>query len=307
MSAPRIVAVTTARNRRDLTLRFVRQFEVLDYPHRRLIVIDHGDDGTGESVRREFPRVTVLRGSGDVYWTGAMNVGLRHALLEGDWDYLWTVNDDAVLMPGVLSRLVEVAVERSRAIVGPRQMDGEDCQRVVSVGSSCVFRGYELLRLEGHGRRWEELGDATPRVVEVDAMPGNGVLWPRRVFADVGLFDEEHLPHYHADSDLVLRARAAGFEAVIATDAVMYDHRHRGMVATSLREAMWSERSDRRLASLRVLLRRHGPRSRVARVWLIGLQYVPFLLPGAVRERVRAWRRDTRAQAVRRRSSRMRA
>lgn len=298
---PLIVAVVAARNRRAMTLRFVRLFEALDYPRRRLVVVDHGEDSTAQAVRREHPHVTVLRASGDPYWAGATNVGVRFALEQTEADYVWTVNDDATFGADVLTRLVGVAVEGGgdgRRIVGPRQMNADDPGRVVSLGSSCVFRGYDLLRLNGQGRVWSEMEGATPRVLPVDAMPGNGVLWPRGVFEDVGWFDEDRLPHYHADSDLVMRARAAGYEAVIATDAVVWDHVRGGMVPGSLREAMFGERSDRRLASLRVLLRRHGPASPWARGRLLAWQYVPFLLPGGVRERVRAWRRRRRGEKV---------
>lgn len=285
---PLVYAVTPCRNRRALTLRFVERFAALGYANRRLVLVDDGStDGTPEAVAAAHPWVELLRGDGELWWAGATNVGVRHALERGA-DYVLTINDDATFGPDLVSRLVEASAGHPRRIVGSRLMNADDPERVRAVGTSCVFRGYDLLVLNGLDRRWPEWGVSLRDPHPVDTLCGNGVLLPRAVFEEVGLYDEEHFPHNHADSDLVLRARAAGFEPVVALGAVVYDHVRGGMVASTLREAVGSKRSDRYYPALRELLRRHAAGRRAAP--LLALQYAPFLLPRGLRERIRQGR-----------------
>jgi GT2 family glycosyltransferase len=60
-------------------------------------------------------------------------------------------------------------------------------------------------------------------VVYVEAMPGNGVLIHRSVFEEIGLYNEKMLPHYHADSEFVMRAVKHDIESAVTQRAIVYD------------------------------------------------------------------------------------
>jgi GT2 family glycosyltransferase len=289
-SDPSVWVVTPVHNRRAFTLRFVARFGRLDYANRRLVIVDDGStDGTAEAIAAEFPRVEVLRGDGSLWWAGATNLGVRHALERGA-DFILTLNDDATFEGDLIDRLIEAARTDPMRIVGSRQMHADDPDRIKAIGTTCVFRGYDLLKLNHLDAAWSAVRETMVDPWPVQTMPGNGVLLPRAVFERVGLYDAAAFPQNHADSDLVLRARAEGFRPVIALGAVVLDHQRPAMVARSLREAVWSPRSDRYWPALRELLRRYGPAGRMARWRLVAWQYAPFLLPASAREAVRRWR-----------------
>lgn len=47
----------------------------------KVIIVDDGStDGTEDMLREEFPEVEVLKGSGSLFWTAGVNMGIRHAL-----------------------------------------------------------------------------------------------------------------------------------------------------------------------------------------------------------------------------------
>jgi GT2 family glycosyltransferase len=289
---PLVVAAVAVRDRRELTCRFLDRFAALTHPNLGLVVVDDGSrDGTPEAVQAHPARARLLRGDGSLWWAGATNLAVRAALDMGA-AYVLTINDDATFGPDLVERLLAVARARPHAIVGSRLMCSDRPGRVRALGAAARFRGRQLYRLNFMDAEWSDLAARLGAPHPVDTLPGNGVLLPRAVFERVGLYDQRHLPHYHADSDLVLRARRAGFEAVVVPDAVVYDHRAEPRTM-SLLEAIASRRSDRYWRAVLTTIWRHGP-SRAALPWLAMLQWAPFLLP-------RPWQRAARSRLGRRR------
>jgi GT2 family glycosyltransferase len=72
-------------------------------------------------------------------------------------------------------------------------------------------------------------------IVAVDALAGNGVLLHRAVFEKIGLYEEHFLPHYHADSELVMRAKQAGLDAYIAPGLCLYNDFHESQKQTKVK------------------------------------------------------------------------
>lgn len=283
--APSVYVVVPAFNRCEKTLRFLQAFREVTYTNYRIIIVDDGStDGTAQSVELGFPDVILLHGDGNLWWSGGTNMGVRCALDHGA-DYILTINDDGVMQPDFLSRMMAVAQQNPRYIVGCRLQCQDRPDEVWALGSTAVFRGGELFRLNFAGQSWERIGASVPNPYPVDCLPGNGVLLPRAVFERVGLYDAHGLPQYHADSDLVLRARRAGFEAVVATDAVVYNHILEKPLVDNRIDLILARKSDRYWRAVRTLTKRYAPWGR--RTYLMARQYSPFFLNGPISRRVK--------------------
>ena len=274
---PLVVAVVPAFNRCDKTIHFLRQFAKVNYPNKRVVVCDDGStDNTRANILLNFPDVPVLSGDGNLWWSGGTNVAIHHALGMGA-DYILTINDDAHMEADFLDEMVKVARENPRYIVGCRIHRQDEPDRVWSIGASLVCRGYELFGLNFWGERWEAIKDRLPNPYPVTTMPGNGVLIPRRVFEEVGYYDQVHMPQYHADTDLVLRASAAGYAPVISLKSVLYNHIPTEPLVNNRRDIIFHKKSDRYWKAVWATLRRHGPFGK--RAWLLAMQYTPFFPP----------------------------
>ena len=275
---PRVVACVPAYNRRDWTLRFLEHAAEIDYPNLEIVIVDDGSsDGTAEAVTAQHPDVTLIRGDGNLWWSGGTNAAIRHALTELDADYILTINDDATFEPGFLKRMVEAALGDPQRIVGCRIQSQDNPDELWGIGTSCVFRGVHLYRLNFGMRNWAELAGRLPDPYPFDTMPGNGVLIPRAVFEQVGYYDERAMPQYHADSDLVLRAANAGFKPVIALDAVVYNHVNTVPLVDNVPDLLFSRKSDLNARAVWTTLMRHAPVSR--RVPVFAGIYLPFVTP----------------------------
>lgn len=116
----RLAIVTPVFNRRDLTLQCLRSIyrSNLDGIEMDIYIVDDGStDGTSEAIAHDFPKVHVIKGTGDLWFTGGTNVGVRKAL-EQDCDYILMINDDQVFDEDAIHHMIETAEKGKKRVVG---------------------------------------------------------------------------------------------------------------------------------------------------------------------------------------------
>ena len=217
MTPPLVTAVVPTRNRRELTLRFLARMAAQTYPALRIVVVDANSSyGTVAAIRQQHPPVTVVAAGDREFWAGATNRGVRRALAAGTY-YVLTINDDAVVAADYVERMVALAQQHDSAILGSRIDLLAEPGRIWALGTSTDWGTERLLRLAHHDDLASQLEPAVAQaeVLEAEAMPGNGVLIRQDVFRRVGLYDARWLPHYHADSEWVMRAVRRGLTAKV--------------------------------------------------------------------------------------------
>ena len=207
-------------NRREITLQCLQSLyadtTVQGWSGLHILVIDDGStDGTEAAIRTQFPTVEILKGDGNLWWTGAICQGMRHAFDQGG-DFIFWLNDDCIPSSGSLARMLETSLEKENAIVG----------------AACYLAESGALQptgAQGRRRKAAMLGALVP----VDEMSGHCVCIPRSVVEGVGFPDAIHFPHYHGDSSYILRATKAGFKAYLLGDAKVI---HPGLIKARLED-----------------------------------------------------------------------
>ncbi|HEY6795296.1 MAG TPA: glycosyltransferase family 2 protein [Kineosporiaceae bacterium] len=216
MADPRIAAVMTVHNRKDLTLACLDRLRAQHVPGTTLDVFvldDASTDGTAEAVIRRHPEVRLLRGNGDLYWGGGMQRALGAAMAD-DYDYYLWMNDDTTLDDGALSLLLGCELEVRERGHGPVIVVGST--RHPDTGELTYGGRVRLSRRRPLGWTLVEPG-SEPRPCET--MNGNTVLVPRAVVERVGTIDPAYVQQM-GDFDYGLRARAAGCEVWVAPGTV---------------------------------------------------------------------------------------
>ena len=195
----KIAVLMTCYNRVETTLRCLKSlFAQKSNAELSVFLVDDGSpDKTGERVKAVYPTVTIILGTGSLYWCRGMNLAWSTAGSEFD-AYLW-LNDDVELADGALAMLIADAdaTEWKGAIVGPF-LDGEG---KMTYG---VMENWKWI---------EPIG--TPRLTDGD-ISGNCVLVPRSVYERVGVIADCY-SHAYGDYDYSARMRKKGVPYYLAS------------------------------------------------------------------------------------------
>ena len=215
----KIYIVIPVHNRKALTERFLDCLAKQTFRNWTAIVVDDGStDGTSELIAAKFPDVCLLRGDGSLWWTGAVNAGIRHALLEASpQDAVLIINDDLEIDPVYLDRLYAVWQSTRKTLIGSVVVPIDDPDRIY-YGGERLDRWLAKSRWLNAGKRLSEF--SRDHRVEVSVLNGMGTLIPTPVFRDVGLYDDRHFQQC-GDTELPARASNAGYSLIVAYDAVV--------------------------------------------------------------------------------------
>lgn len=221
-----IYIVIPVFNRLQFTINCLNSLQAQSYPNYRVIIVDDGStDNTAAWLMEHYSDVLVLKGDGNLWWTGATNLGVQKAmeLSDNDNDFILTLNNDLEVKSDYLQQLVTVASEHPKALVGSVSVDFERPDIVHFAGTKWNSATAKYRPVFQNQLNYRELVDAHP-VVHTDLLPGRGVLVPISIFRKIGFYDQVAFPHYMADEDFSLRAKRHHYELLIATKAVVYNH-----------------------------------------------------------------------------------
>lgn len=211
MKKLKVVVTTPVHNRRELTLNCIRSFFQADLsgiePH--FIVVDDGStDGTSEAVGKEFPEVELIRGDGNLWYTGGTNAGLK-AAIRHDPDYVLAINDDTRFDPHFLQSMISTAAAHPRSVVGAVLVNWDEPEKIFQVAPKWSVWW-------GGNRHWckQTVHTVPDRPWKVELIVGNCVLFPADAIREVGFMDEKRLPHA-GDAEYTPRMRKAGWTLLI--------------------------------------------------------------------------------------------
>jgi GT2 family glycosyltransferase len=217
-----IYAVVPVHNRKALIERFLACMRRQTFRNFTVIVVDDGSsDGTSALIREKFPEVHLLGGDGNLWWTGATNLGIRHALTQaGEDDAILIINDDIEVDPSYLQALCHVWQETPNALVGSVVVDIKSPEVIYNGGHTVNWWTAKMRTLNVN----KLLADFDKdHCVEVSYLTGWGTLIPVRVFRDIGLFDERHFQQC-GDSELPVRAKNRGYRLFVSYAAIVKLH-----------------------------------------------------------------------------------
>ena len=218
---PLVVSVILNTNRRDDTLECLRSLERTTWPRHQVVVLDNAStDGSVEAIEASHPWVHLLNLTDNRGYAGNNNVGILWAL-ERNADWIMLLNEDTVVDPDCIRRMVEVADADPRiGIVGPMVFHFDSPDTIQSAGGR-LDRYWQASHIGANLRVQGQYAEPC----EVDWISGCCIMVRREVFENAGLIDDRYF-YYWEETELCIRARKKGWRIVHVPGAKLW---HKGV------------------------------------------------------------------------------
>lgn len=243
------------------------------YQHFTTVIVDHGTtDETSEKTLIDFPDAIVIKGNPDLWWTGAVNMGIQYALANGS-DRIMLLNNDCYMESKSLENLIKHTNDHSESIIAPVQYNWSTGEINTIAPYSSFLLGFPTR--PGPRKLTQKM--KKDEIISSDLIVGGrGVIIPSQIFELLGFFDENNLPHYGADHDFYLRAKKKGVKLLIATDSFVGVDDTKTTIAKlpyllSFKEfwnTLYDIRSHRNIFHVKALFKKHYP---ISHLYIIGV------------------------------------
>lgn len=216
---PGVYVVIPVYNRLTLTRRCLECLKKQTYPALTVVVVDDAStDGTGDYIRSNYPDVVLLPGNGNLWWTGATNLGMKWVLGHATGDnFILLMNNDLTFNLSLVEALVSVALLYPKSVVASVESTTANPDRLLA--------GARRINWWTGKQRWSDAGrlraDIQPGTVKpADYVTGRGVLYPVACIREIGMVYPGYLQT--GDFELGVRAAKQGWKLLALYDAVVY-------------------------------------------------------------------------------------
>ncbi|KKP77931.1 MAG: hypothetical protein UR73_C0007G0016 [candidate division WS6 bacterium GW2011_GWF1_35_23] len=136
MKSNKVYALMTVRNRIESTLECVECLKKQSYQDIEIVIVDDGStDNTAKILREKYKEgIKILKGNGDLWWTGGMNLGLQYILRKcnPNDDFVLLLNNDIYFDENFVRKMLNASLQNEKTIVGSLDTDGKT-QKVIAV------------------------------------------------------------------------------------------------------------------------------------------------------------------------------
>ncbi|WP_162891279.1 glycosyltransferase family 2 protein [Aeromicrobium sp. A1-2] len=213
---PTVGAVLVAHNGATWLPKVLGSFSHMFHAPLSWRVVDvSSTDGSADLLRDSFGADRITYAPSGTGFGDAVRLALE-SMPRTDW--IWLLHDDALVLPGTLSGLLDTATSAPDiAAVGPKIREWPSLRRLLEVGLTITSTGSRETGLE----TGEPDAGQHDRSRDVLAVNTAGMLIRRDVWDELGGLDP-NLPLFFDDIDLGWRIARAGYRTLTAPTAVIF-------------------------------------------------------------------------------------
>ncbi len=247
-NAPEISVILVLFNRAELTLACLRSLAENSSERLDIVVVDNASSDETPLLLNQLAGARIIRNSENRNFLLAVNQAAR----EARGNYLLLLNNDAQILPGTLqSAMRTLQSSPDIGAVGGRLilLDGtlQEAGNIMWRDGSCL----------GYGRGDNPFAPMYMFRRDVDYCSGAFLLTPRRIWEELGGFDEAFKPAYYEETDYCARLWERGLRVVYDPNSVLIHYEFGS--SSSTESALALQRDHQRIFAARHqnLLSRH--------------------------------------------------
>jgi GT2 family glycosyltransferase len=195
-----IAVLIASHNRKEKTIQCLNtlfsQIELQNSFVLSVFLVDDGStDGTKNKISELFPKVSIIEGTGKLFWNRGMHLAWSSALnTKKNFDYYLWLNDDVSLYENALLEVLNCAIEKKDKSIICGILETSMHSNQISYGGGNII----------DNRYAPNLPNGV--MSECTILNGNVVLIPQKVYQIIGNLDPIY-PHAIGDHDYGLRAK----------------------------------------------------------------------------------------------------
>lgn len=244
---------------------YKRHSSSLEYNFSVVIVDDGSTDGSSEWITEWYPEINIIKGDGNLWWSGSVNKGAKFSVehLKADFVILW--NDDTVCDVNYFKELTLLLSSGSKfrnSILASKVYWIDEAQKGETLFNYGCYYSFKTGKKKLIGVNEKDLGQFN-EVIPIDWSGGMGTVIPSKVLISVDYFDSKNFPQYHGDLDFFLRAGKAGFKSYAVPTLKIYNNRDstgtsKANTMRELKNMLLSNRSHYNIYHNMILNKRHA-------------------------------------------------
>lgn len=147
---PSIFVILVNWNRPQDTLECIRSIQLSDCPNVTTVVVDNGSKDDSLSLLKQVgDKIVLIESDQNLGFTGGNNLGIKYAM-EQNADYVFLFNNDALIAPDALSKMMAVAEgDKKVGMVAPKILYHPERGRIWSAGTK-YYEWCMTTRLTGY-------------------------------------------------------------------------------------------------------------------------------------------------------------
>lgn len=215
MIKPLVYIIIPIHNGLIYTKKCLKNIEHLKYNNYKIVIIDNGSiDNSRKYIKDKYPQISILKGNGNLWWTGAISLGVDFSI-KNNCDYVCLLNNDNTFENNFLDELVNASLRYKIPMICSKVIDEENNKKIIFAGGKMtIFGSMILLQKFGENEANKEK--------YVDFAGGMGILIKKDVIECVK-FDSINFPHYGGDVDFFLRAKEKGYKFYYQPKSIIYN------------------------------------------------------------------------------------
>jgi GT2 family glycosyltransferase len=235
-----IAVIVVTHNQHDVLRTCLRSvFAAMEGVDGEVIVVDNmSTDATPQVMTTEFPGARYIRNEVNLYYTRAVNQGMRATSAE----FVFLLNDDTEMEPKCVRHLMEFMRAHPKCgAVGPALRSPEHQLQTSAQLFPTPYREIttvlgiaHLLRNTKPGQGMKKQYQEPMETRQVDWVCGGASFFRRALMQEMGYHDEHYL-FYRDDPDIGMRLKKLGWEVWYCPETYLLHHHGKSTVKTPRR------------------------------------------------------------------------
>ncbi len=252
------------------TIQCLESILSLDYDRCQIIICDNGStDCSIEKIEQWCKdnqsnlthldrQITLISNGKNIGFARGNNVGIRHALLDRECEYVWILNNDTIVDPKALATLVEKCIRNNKVgICGSKLVYEYDRSKIQAWGGGTYNKWSGISQHIGAHQPSNLDIDAESIEQNIDYIIGASMLVSRSFLETVGLMNEEYFLYFE-ELDWITRA-GDRYSLGYCNDSIVY-HKEGASTGLNSSQAKGSSMTDYHAKrSLLIYTRNYAP------------------------------------------------